>query len=86
MCVCMYARTYVGMYMCVYVCMYVHISVCMYVIMYVRVFVCIYVCVYDRIVYVNQPTIISKLSTLSSQFTCHISDKRWVKFRQTQQW
>ena len=63
-CVCMYVYMIVYMYVCMYVSMYVRMYVCTY--------VCVYICMYDRIFYVNRPTIISMLFTLSSLFTCYI--------------
>ena len=75
-------RTYVYTYVCVYVCicmyvctMCVYLCVCVYVCMYVCICVC--VCIYGRIFYVNQPTILSMLFTLSSQLTCYIPGVRF---------
>ena len=66
---------YVRMSVCMYVCIYMY--VCMYyVCISVFMYVCLYVCIYGRIFYVNQPTILSMLFTLSSQITCYIPGVR----------
>ena len=44
--------------------------------MYVCKYIGTFVCMYDRIFYVKRSTIISMLFTLSSLFTCYISDVR----------